>query len=194
MDPSKQVAALVTEVPDMIAHDVQRRAVPVDGEDDAPPPYETSSTAFASGNPGTAVRTPPSSSRPSVREAGDADGSWSSCSSFGEDETVGLLAGEGYVIMPRPRPSREHREDDEGYARTDPMSVEASGPWESMRDTPGCCFSDSGGCCFSSRGGCCFSDRGGCCFSDTNGCCFSSNGACCCSRSGGVHVSFSVPS
>ncbi|KAK1979061.1 hypothetical protein LZ30DRAFT_727249 [Colletotrichum cereale] len=205
MDPSKKGSALAAKVSDLIARDVRRQTVPVDGEDDdqqeqqhqpqwrdpedaPPPPYETSSAASASAswNPGTAV---PSSSRPSGRELGDADGPRSSCSSFGEDDTAGLRGGEGgYLLTPRPRPSQGQRDDDDidgGYARTDPMSAETPGRWESRMGTPGCCFSDSGGCCFSSRGGCCFSDRGGGCCSDTEGCCFSTDGACCCSGSSG---------
>ncbi|GKT66263.1 hypothetical protein ColTof3_13602 [Colletotrichum tofieldiae] len=206
MDPSRKGAASATKVSDLPARDVQRQTVPVDGEDDdqrqqqndAPPPYEPSPTGGStstSANPGISVFTPPSSSRPSVRELGDVNESRSSCSSFGEDDTAGLLAGnrgrkggageEGYMLTPRPRLSQDRQEGGEGYTWTDPMSVEAGDRWESLKDTPGCCFSDSGGCCFSKRGGCCFSDRGGCCCSDTTGCCFSSDGACCFSGSGG---------
>ncbi|GKT49702.1 uncharacterized protein ColSpa_09883 [Colletotrichum spaethianum] len=139
MDPSRKGEAPAAKVPDSTARDVQRQPIPVDGEEDdqghqqwrqpdeAPPPYEPSST-------GTAASTPSSSSRPSARESGDVDDPRSSRSSLADDDKAGLLAGkrgrrrgareEGYLLEPRPRLSRE-REDSEEYTWVYPEMLAA---------------------------------------------------------------------
>ncbi|WYZ43314.1 hypothetical protein EsH8_VI_001013 [Colletotrichum jinshuiense] len=190
MGPSKTDATSPAKIPDLNRRDAQRQTIPVDGENgqhDSPPPYEPSSTGSTSAfaNPAS-ILTPPSSMPPTSRGQGEDEESRRSCSSFGGDDTVGLLAAgargrrsvdeEGYRLTPRPGMQAQGRE---GYARADPMSVDGDHKWDHLLDKPGCCFSDTGGCCFSKRGGCCFSDREGCCCSDTRGCCFSSDeGAC----------------